>query len=353
MAKITVERLREAISTLPRVKLVYLPTPLEDCPRFSEALSGTHILVKRDELTGLAFGGNKSRKHEFIFGEAKAQGADCMIHGAASQSNYSRQLTAACAKMGMKAYLTPQRDQRSEVVGIQGNLLLDVIMGADITLVKAKGGKSQGQVQLEIAEELRRKGHKPYIVGHYDSVLGTVAYAECGLEIYEQLEALGLKADYICMASGSGTQAGVALASIALGAGWKIMGFRPGPGGDNAAVSANIAKLANEAAELLKLDVVVEPEDVPNTDAYAGKAYGIINHAGCEAIELLARTEGIILDPVYVGKAMSGVIDYIRTGKIQKNQTVVFLHTGGTPALFAYNKEIVDEMGYSVKIVGE
>jgi 1-aminocyclopropane-1-carboxylate deaminase/D-cysteine desulfhydrase-like pyridoxal-dependent ACC family enzyme len=255
--------------------------------------------------------------------------------------------------MGMKAYLTPQRDQRSEVVGIQGNLLLDVIMGADITLVKAKGGKSQGQVQLEIAEELRRKGHKPYIVGHYDSVLGTVAYAECGLEIYEQLEALGLKADYICMASGSGTQAGVALASIALGAGWKIMGFRPGPGGDNAAVSANIAKLANEAAELLKLDVVVEPEDVPNTDAYAGKAYGIINHAGCEAIELLARTEGIILDPVYVGKAMSGVIDYIRTGKIQKNQTVVFLHTGGTPALFAYNKEIVDEMGYSVKIVGE
>jgi 1-aminocyclopropane-1-carboxylate deaminase/D-cysteine desulfhydrase-like pyridoxal-dependent ACC family enzyme len=309
--------------------------------------------VKRDELTGLAFGGNKSRKHEFIFGEAKAQGADCMIHGAASQSNYSRQLTAACAKMGMKAYLTPQRDQRSEVVGIQGNLLLDVIMGADITLVKAKGGKSQGQVQLEIAEELRRKGHKPYIVGHYDSVLGTVAYAECGLEIYEQLEALGLKADYICMASGSGTQAGVALASIALGAGWKIMGFRPGPGGDNAAVSANIAKLANEAAELLKLDIIVEPEDVPNTDAYAGKAYGIINRAGCEAIELLARTEGIILDPVYVGKAMSGVIDYIRTGKIKKDQTVVFLHTGGTPALFAYNKEIVDEMGYSVKIVGE
>jgi 1-aminocyclopropane-1-carboxylate deaminase/D-cysteine desulfhydrase-like pyridoxal-dependent ACC family enzyme len=131
------------------------------------------------------------------------------------------------------------------------------------------------------------------------------------------------------------------------------MGFRPGPGGDNAAVSANIAKLANEAAELLKLDIIVEPEDVPNTDAYAGKAYGIINRAGCEAIELLARTEGIILDPVYVGKAMSGVIDYIRTGKIKKDQTVVFLHTGGTPALFAYNKEIVDEMGYSVKIVGE
>jgi 1-aminocyclopropane-1-carboxylate deaminase/D-cysteine desulfhydrase-like pyridoxal-dependent ACC family enzyme len=155
------------------------------------------------------------------------------------------------------------------------------------------------------------------------------------------------------MASGSGTQAGVALASIALNAGWKIMGFRPGPGGDNAAVSANIAKLANEAAELLKLDIIVEPEDVPNTDAYAGKAYGIINRAGCEAIELLARTEGIILDPVYVGKAMSGVIDYIRTGKIKKDQTVVFLHTGGTPALFAYNKEIVDEMGYSVKIVGE
>lgn len=353
MAKVSKKELREAISKLPRVKLVYLPTPLEDCPRFSEALGGAHVLVKRDDCTGLAFGGNKSRKHEFIFGEAKAQGADCMIHGAASQSNYSRQLTAACAKMGMKAYLTPRRDGRSKEVGIQGNLLLDTIMGADITLVNTEGGKSQGDVQKEIVEKLREEGHKPYIVGRHDAVLGTVAYAGCGLEIYEQLKSLRLKADYVCMASGSGTQAGVALAGKALGAGWQVCGFRPSRGGDNAAVSANIAKLANEAAELLNLDVVVEPEDVPNIDEYSGEAYGIVSREGCEAVELLGRTEGIILDPIYVGKAMSGVIDCIRKGKIKNDQTVVFLHTGGTPALFAYNKEIVDEMGYSVKIVGE
>ena len=351
MKKISTESLREAIDRLPRVKLVYLPTPLEDCRRFSEALGGTHMLIKRDELTGLAFGGNKSRKHEFIFGEAKKQGADCMIHGAASQSNYSRQLTAACAKMGMQAYLTPRRDERSREVGIQGNLLLDVIMGADITLVG--DGKSQREVQEEIAAKLRQEGHTPYIVGRYDSVLGTVAYAECGLEIAEQLAELGIEADYIVMASGSGTQAGVALAGKALGTGWQVIGFRPSPGGQDEAVSANIARLANEAAELLNLDVTVEPEDVPNHSNYAGKAYGIITREGCEAIELLGRTEGILLEPVYVGKAMSGLIDYIRRGKISPDETAVFLHTGGTPAMFAYNKEIVAEMGYGVKIVGE
>jgi len=351
MEKINADGLREAISKLPRVKLVYLPTPLEDCPRFSEALGGTHILIKRDELTGLAFGGNKSRKHEFIFGEAKKQGADCMIHGAASQSNYSRQLTAACAKMGMKAYLTPRRDERSKEVGIQGNLLLDVIMGADITLVG--GGKSQREVQEEIAEKLCQEGHTPYIVGHYDSILGTVAYTECGLEIAEQLAELGIEANYIAMASGSGTQAGVALAGQALGTGWKVIGFRPSPGGQDEAVSANIARLANEAAELLNLDITVEPEDVPNHSGYAGKAYGIITREGCEAIELLGRTEGILLEPIYVGKAMSGLIDYIRQGKIDQDGTVVFLHTGGTPAMFAYNREIVAEMEYGVNIVGE
>ena len=353
MAKINVEQLRGAISKLPRVKLVYLPTPLEDCPRFSEVLGGTNVLIKRDELTGLAFGGNKSRKHEFIFGEAKKQGADCMIHGAASQSNYSRQLTAACAKMGMKAYLTPRRDARSKEVGIQGNLLLDVIMGADITLVNTDGGKSQREVQEEIADKLRQEGHKPYIVGRHDSVLGAVAYAGCGLEIAEQLTELGIEANYISMASGSGTQAGVALAGKALGTGWKVIGFRPSPGGNDEAVSANIASLANEAAELLNLDVTVEPEDVPNYSDYAGEAYGIITKEGCEAIELLGRTQGILLEPVYVGKAMSGFIDYIRSGKIGKDETAVFLHTGGTPAMFAYNKEIVEEMGYGVNIVGE
>ncbi|MCS6859759.1 MAG: pyridoxal-phosphate dependent enzyme, partial [Abditibacteriales bacterium] len=194
------------------------------------------------------------------------------------------------------------------------------------------------------------KGHKPYIIGHRAAVLGAVAYVGCAVEIHEQLTVLGLQADVIALASGSGTQAGVALGVKALGTGAKVLGFSPSLS-DEGARRHGIARLANEAAEVLGLDTHLSPEEIVNTHAYVGESYGIVTQAGLDAIELVARTEGILLDPVYTAKAMAGVIAQIRQGVIPKDATLVFIHTGGNPALFAYQPELVAHGGYAQKIV--
>ena len=340
------EELRAAMDTLPQVELADLPTPLHDCPRLSKELGGARVLVKRDDLTGLAFGGNKSRKFEFSFGEIRKQGADSVITGAASQSNHSRQTAAAAAKLGLQAYLVLRRDARS-TYGIQGNLFLDYLLGADVRLVEG----NQGKAKQDLLEELKAQGRKPYLMDHYDAVLGTVAYIRCAMEIQEQAAAMGISVDRICLASGSGTQGGLALGAKALGMDCTVTGFRPSKGGENRAACENIARLANEAAELIGLDVRVAPDEIENTDDYVGEAYGIITEACCDAVRTLAQTEGIFLDPVYVGKAMSGVIDRCRRGVFPKGSTVVFVHTGGTPALFAYRDELVNSGGYEVEVV--
>lgn len=343
------EQLKKAISKIPRVKLVDLPTPLHDCPRFSEAVGGVRVLIKRDDMTGLAFGGNKSRQHEFILGDATAQGANAIIHGAASQSNYSRQLCAACAKLGLKAFIVGKRDLRSQMVGIQGNLLLDHILGADVRLAE-----DQSKAKKELFEELRKQGYVPYTTDQRkDIVFATVAYTNCALEIHDQLAQLDAKADYVVLCSTSGTQAGLALGGKVLNMGYRTIGFRPSKGGNNEDIISSIASLANEAAEILGLDIRVEEDELENYEDYVGEAYGIVTKEGLDALQLLARTEGILLDPVYVGKAMSGLIDWIRTGKIASGKTVIFVHTGGIPALFAYNKELIEHGGYKIRIAEE
>lgn len=340
------EELRAAMNTLPQVRLADLPTPLHDCPRLSEELGGPRILIKRDDLTGLAFGGNKTRKFDFSFGEIRKQGADSVITGAASQSNHSRQTAAAAAKLGLQAYLVLRRDAKS-TQGIQGNLLLDYLLGADVRLVEG----DQAKAKRELLEELKAKGRKPYLMDHYDAVLGAVAYVGCAVEIYEQVAAMGVSVDHLYLASGSGTQAGLALGAKALSMGCTVTGFRPGKGGENRAACEGIARLANEAAELIDLEVRVSPDEIENTDEYVGEAYGIITEACCDAVRTLAQTEGIFLDPVYVGKAMSGVIDRSRRGTFRKESTVVFVHTGGMPALFAYRDEFVRSGEYEVTVV--
>src|SRR5438128_106743 len=175
--------LRAAIERLPRVRLAQLPTPLEECPRLSEALGGPRILMKRDDLTGLAFGGNKTRKFDFTFADALREGADCVITGAASQSNHARQAAAAAARLGLKAYLVNQYDRRAEM-GIQGNWLLDCLLGAEVRLVAP--GVDAGQAKRQLAEELRAAGHRPYLIGERAAILGAVAYTECALEVAEQ-----------------------------------------------------------------------------------------------------------------------------------------------------------------------
>ncbi len=341
------DTLRAALNRLPRVKLADLPTPLHDCPRFSGAVGGrVRVLIKRDDMTGVAFGGNKTRKFDFALADAKAQGATAVITGAASQSNHARQAAAAAARLGMKCVLVNRYDHRSRM-GIQGNELLDNILGADVHLVESG---DQNGVKERVAEELRKQGEVPYIITGRATALGAAAYVGCALEILDQLDAIGERADFLCVASGHGTHAGLALAVKALGLKTRVQGYSPGRG-DEGRRREGVAAVGNEAAEILQLDVRLKAEELENTDAYVGENYGIVTQAGLDATHLLARTEGILLDPVYTSKAVSGVIDRIRRGEIPAGSTVVYVHTGGTPALFAYAPELIAHGDYRQKIV--
>ncbi|MGQ9630644.1 MAG: D-cysteine desulfhydrase family protein [bacterium] len=333
--------LREKISRLPRVHLGNLPTPLEDLPGFSEALGGPRILIKRDDLTGLAFGGNKVRKLEFFVGEAVAQGCDVLISGGGvAQSNHARQSAAAARKVGMKPVLVLRGGGQHQE--LQGNLLLDRILGADVRFyspeeIAARGGRVVDFMD-DVAEEYRRKGHKPYAIKGSSLPLGTVGYVECALELAEQLEEAGIRADRIFVTSYGGTQAGLILGAKFLETGWDVVGVSPSRHGDQ---GDSMARLVNETAELLGIDTRISSDEVHNfASEYVGEDYGLVTEEGLEAIYLLARTEGIFLDPVYTGKGMSGLIDEIRGGEIGSNETIVFIHTGGLPAIFAYAEEI-------------
>jgi 1-aminocyclopropane-1-carboxylate deaminase/D-cysteine desulfhydrase-like pyridoxal-dependent ACC family enzyme len=334
---ITPAALRDRLASVPRVSLAKLPTPLDDAPRFSAALRGPRILIKREDLTGLAFGGNKTRMLEFRMANAINEGADCIINGAAVQSNDCRQTAAAGAKLGLKVYLVLKERRGQADAYPQGNFLLDKLLGAEVITFGPDEAVSQQQTMLELAERLRAEGHRPYL-SMQDLHLWAVAYVDCFLEIQEQLGAMGLRANYIYLTSALMSQAGLMLGARATGAPLEVVGVCPSHHQPDS--RERIAALANEAGHFLELDVSFSADDVNNTDAYVGEAYGEPTQAGMDAIKLLAQTEAILLDPVYSGKGMSGMIDHIREGKVGKDDTVVFVHTGGNPALFAYNHEL-------------
>ncbi|MCZ6675634.1 MAG: D-cysteine desulfhydrase family protein [Candidatus Poribacteria bacterium] len=320
---------------MPQVKLGHFPTPLEECPRLSEALGGPRIFIKREDCSGLAFGGNKVRQLTFTIGEAMDRGADTIIQGAASQSNHCRQVAAATAKLGLKCYLRLTRDNKSVM---QGNLLLDHLAGADVELVDAPMGPELDAIKYALAEDLKAQGLKPYVLAAPRSTaLAAVAFAWCIAEIHQQQEAMGIEADWMYAASAGGTQAGLILASIALGMKLKPVGIAPIAWDDRV---ERIRIAANDAAHILGLALQIDDSDVRNTADYVGEAYGILTPECVEALKLLAQMEGIFLDPSYTSKAFAGLIDHIRQGKISSDETVIFLHTGGTPALFAYNEEL-------------
>ena len=334
---VTADTLRERIANVPRVSLAKLPTPLDDAPRFSAALGGPRILIKREDLTGLAFGGNKTRMLEFRMANALRQGADCVINGAAVQSNDCRQTAAAGAKLGLKVYLVlKERRNRPDAVP-QGNFLLDNLLGAEVITIGPDDPTDQRQAMLDLADRLRSEGHHPYM-SLQDLHLWAVAYVDCFLEIHQQLAAMGVQANYIYLTSGLMSQAGMMLGVRAINAPIKVVGICPSHHQPDS--RQRMASLATQAGQFLGLDVSFSAEDVNNSDAYVGEAYGKPTAAGIEAIKLLARTEAILLDPVYSSKGMSGLIDHIRQGMIGKDETVVFVHTGGNPALFAYNEDL-------------
>lgn len=345
--KARLKDLKERLSKLPRVQLAHLPTPLQEAPRLSRALNGPQIYFKRDDLTGLALGGNKTRIFEFFLGHVLSTDADCVVAGAAVQSNYCRQISAACSKLGLETFLVLRKVRGEKDLVPQGNFLLDCLLGANVHIIEAPNPAEQRRVMEELAEDLRKRGRRPYVArmaNTKDMWIDVISYVNCVVELYDQLKELDIRPDYLYVASADTTQAGLVLGVKYLGLGCKVVGMNPLDKSLVEDVPSLVSHIGNVCAKHLGLQVTIEASDVISHDEYVGDRYGQVTFEGKEALKLVARTEGIFLDPVYTGKAMAGLIDHIRQAKILRDQTVVFLHTGGLPALFAYQDEFDDLM---------
>ncbi|MGV3719356.1 MAG: pyridoxal-phosphate dependent enzyme, partial [Actinomycetota bacterium] len=323
-----------------------LPTPLHDCPRLAAALGVRRLFVKRDDLTGLAFGGNEARKFCFTFADALARGADCIITGSASQSNHARQAAAACARLGLKCYLVKRWDHRAQL-GFQGNLLLDYVLGAEVRLVR---DEDHANAKEQLAEELRQAGHTPYIIGDVANCFGAVAYAQCAAETVLQLREYGEEADVFAVCALEGTHGGLALGAKAMGTPRRVIAWRPYLW-ETEFTRRHIAALTNTAVEWLGTDTRLTPAEVDNRGDAVGPEYGLATPEAMDALHLTARTEGILLDPVYTAKAMAGLRAAIRCGDVSADSTVVFVHTGGNPALFAYAQDLAQAGDYTLRYV--
>lgn len=337
---LTTQQLRTAIERLPRYPLAHLPTPFEHLPRFSKMLGGPQIYIKRDDCTGMCFGGNKARHNEFLIADALAQGADIFVWGAGVQSNNCRQTAAACAKAGIDCHLVLGRGYRSiEPDPLQGNLLLDHLVGAHVDVVEESiGPELDNRIAVE-ADKHRARGRKVY---SWDrgrvKPLAAVSYGLCLAEVIEQAAAAGFAPDAIYGSSAGSTGAGLVMGSKLLGLSCPLRHVAPIKWPWD--TQADMAHIAQQAAKLIGIEMQVAPADVDVTFDYIGPDYGKVSPGCLEAIALLARSEGTLLDPIYSGKAMAGLIDHIRHGRLKATDRVVFIHTGGTPALFAYNTEL-------------
>jgi L-cysteate sulfo-lyase len=335
LATIQQIRLPDTVRNFSRVNLARLPTPLQEALRFSKSLSGPDIYIKRDDLTGLAGGGNKTRKLEFLIGQALEQDADCVITAGAPQSNHCRQTAAAAAQCGLECHLV--FGGASESV-IEGNYFLDQLLGAKFhwTVRQLRDKKMN-----EVAEALQAEGKKPFVipVGGSNAV-GAIGYVVAMFEIMEQLATTNLQIDHIVFATSSGgTQAGLVVGAYMAGFRGKITGISIDQGPDETCdykYKAFVLDIANSAAQMLDVNHKFESQDIEINYHYLGKGYGVVGELEQEAIPLLARTEGILVGPVYTGRALGGLIDMIRIGSITNKQNVLFWHTGDDITLHAH-----------------
>jgi len=334
-------RLRYVSMGVPRVPLALLPTPLQDAPRLAAELGIGRLLIKRDDLTGLAFGGNKARNLEFRMAEAVEQGADVFIAGLESQSNSARQSTAAANVLGMHTILILRAERDW---GWQGNLLIDRLLGAEVRFIetsdRATASSEMDRVLRQTAEEVRRAGKRPYVMNHSGAfaVGSALAYILCTLEIVEQAAAVGAEPTHVYMASGNKGHAGLILGRELLGRAFRTIAISQHYADDR--VSGALSG-AREALSMLGWQMDLDESDVESYDEYVETAYGEPSPRGLEAMRLAARLEGLILDPIYTSKAMAGLIDHARRGRLGADSTVVFVHTGGLPAVFAFKDEIL------------
>jgi len=299
-------------------------------------MGGPRILVKRDDLTGLAFGGNKTRRLEWFMGEAQRNQADLIIAGASLNSNHCRQTVAAANRLGMKTVLVLWGKLEGE---LQGNLLLDDILGAEVFVVEGADFQSIRPIFYQKEEEYRGKGYTPFVLDTLgpSGRFGVLAYVDCTVELLAQLENQGVVATHVVTAVGSGgTAAGLALGTKLLGSDIQVYGISIRQSRD--ALLQFMTKEARQAAAALGLDVRLTPEEVQVDDRYVGSGYGVATEAEVEAIRLAARTEALMLDVTYAGKVMGALIDLVEKGRFGPQDTVVFLHTGGTPSIFSQSR---------------
>lgn len=324
------------LEQFPRVSLAHLPTPLEPLDRLSAELGGPRIWVKRDDCTGLATGGNKTRKLEFSMAEAEAQGADTIVTVGAVQSNHVRQTAAAAARMGMRCevLLEHRVSDPDDAYARSGNVFLDQIFGANLR--EYPGGTDFDAAMDAVADDVRAAGGKPYLIpGGASNTVGALGYVNCALELLDQADAMGLSIDHLVTATGSaGTQAGLAVGLKARQSGVPMLGI--GVNAPQEVQEERVYKLACETAEKMGHPGIVERGDIVANCNYIGEGYGVPTESMNNAVLMLARLEGLLFDPVYSGKALAGLIDLTRQGHFGSSGNVVFLHTGGSAALFAY-----------------
>jgi L-cysteate sulfo-lyase len=324
------------LARFPRLRIAHLPTPLEPMERLSEALGGPEIWIKRDDCTGLSTGGNKTRKLEFLMAEAQQQGADLVMTQGATQSNHVRQTAAFAAKLGIDCHvlLEDRTGSNDDNYNHNGNVFLDHLHGAKVENRRANPDMN-GEMEA-VAEDLRATGRNVYTIpGGGSNATGALGYVDCAFELVHQANERDLVIDHIITATGScGTQGGLIAGLKALNANIPTLGISVRAAKEDQ--EKGVYKLAAETAEKLGCPGVVSAADAVANSDYVGEGYGIPSTGGMEAITMFAQLEGILLDPVYSGKAAAGMIDLIRKGHFSKDQRIVFLHTGGAVALFSY-----------------
>jgi D-cysteine desulfhydrase family pyridoxal phosphate-dependent enzyme len=335
-----------ALDRQPRYPLARLPTPLHEAVRLRAALGGEmrcpRILLKRDDLTDLALGGNKARKLEFIVGDALRRGFTALVTTGAVQSNHARMTAAAASLAGLRCALVLGSAEASPEV--QGNLLLDRLLGADVYTWDAGDDEDAERREREavdrVMDSMRAEGESPLFVPVGGSTaVGTLGYVQAARELADQLAGFDSPPSRLYYASGSrGTQAGLELGGRLFGASWQCIGIAVS--GGEAVKRDRATTIAHEAAALLGCVVSLEADPFHTEQQYFGPAYAVPTPAGMNALALLARTEGVLLDPVYTAKAMAGMIDHISSGAIDPRETILFLHTGGSPGLFGHAARI-------------
>ncbi|MGI9352455.1 MAG: D-cysteine desulfhydrase [Rhizobiaceae bacterium] len=325
------------LARFPRRFIAHLPTPLERLDRLTAELGGPEIWIKRDDCTGLSTGGNKTRKLEFLMAEAELEGAEMVMTQGATQSNHARQTAAFAAKLGMQCHilLEDRTGSNNANYNNNGNVLLDHLHGA--TTEKRPGGLDMNAEMETVADKFRADGKKVYTIpGGGSNPTGALGYVNCAFEIVSQANEGGVKIDHIVHATGSaGTQAGLIVGLQAMNAQIPLLGI--GVRAPKAKQEENVYNLACATADKLGCSGVVAREDVVANTDYVGEGYGIPTESGLDAIRMFAELESILLDPVYSAKGAAGFIDLIRKGQFKKGERVVFLHTGGSVALFGYD----------------